>query len=171
DPGLDLRQGAGHDLDVEDGHELADDHACEAEQQGGPVDLWPGAGPGRRSGGGHRAAVGARPAVCIGRAAASAKLAPPRLFRSTLTSTDRPGRRAARDSPSSRMRTGTRWVILVKLPVAFSTGIRANSEPVAGAKLSMRPLRRRSGKASARISTSWPSRSRSTWVSLKFATT
>ena len=28
-------------------------------------------------------------------------------------------------------------MILVKLPVAFSTGIRANSEPVAGAKLAM----------------------------------
>jgi hypothetical protein len=47
--------------------------------------------------------------------------------------------------------TGTRWVILVKLPVAFSMGIRANSDPVAGAKLSIWPVRSSPGKASAWI--------------------
>ena len=74
---------------------------------------------------------------------------------STLTSTDRPGRNPpARGAPGSRaIFTGTRWVILVKLPTAFSTGMRANSAPVAGAKLSTRPRMARLPKASARIST------------------
>jgi 2-keto-4-pentenoate hydratase/2-oxohepta-3-ene-1,7-dioic acid hydratase in catechol pathway len=33
------------------------------------------------------------------------------------------------------MRTGTRWTILVKLPVALSGGNRLNCAPLAGAKL------------------------------------
>ncbi len=54
---------------------------------------------------------------------------------STSAVTGRPGRNAPNlaASPSSRMRTGTRWTILVKLPVAFSGGMTLNWAPVAGA--------------------------------------
>ena len=38
------------------------------------------------------------------------------------------------------MRTGTRWTIFVKLPVAFSGGSRENCEPEPGAKLSTWPF-------------------------------
>ncbi len=54
---------------------------------------------------------------------------------STLASSKGPaGTRRAASSSSSAMRTGTRWTILVKLPVAFSGGITLNIAPVAGRK-------------------------------------
>jgi hypothetical protein len=57
---------------------------------------------------------------------------------STETVVDRPGRRVpSRASESSKViRTGTRWTILVKFPVAFSGGITLKIAPVPGAMLS-----------------------------------
>ncbi|MNR63841.1 hypothetical protein D3C85_1862850 [compost metagenome] len=57
---------------------------------------------------------------------------------STSAVTDRPGRRwpSTLSAGSRWMRTGTRWTILVKLPVAFSGGNTLNCEPLAGARLS-----------------------------------
>ena len=49
--------------------------------------------------------------------------------------------------PASRVIfTGMRWTTLVKLPVALSGGSRANSWPLAGARLSTRPLTRDAGE-------------------------
>ena len=47
------------------------------------------------------------------------------------------------------MRTGTRWTILVKLPVAFSGGITLKTAPVPGERLTTRPLNRCPGRMSA----------------------
>ncbi len=67
--------------------------------------------------------------------------------------TDKPGRsRPSSDaSPSSRIRTGTRCTILVKLPVAFSGGSTLNCAPVAGARLATWPWNVTSGSTSAWI--------------------
>ena len=54
---------------------------------------------------------------------------------STVTVTESPGRSFAASSAGTDTFTGTRCVILVKLPVAFSGGSRENSEPEAGARL------------------------------------
>src|SRR6185437_3285452 len=95
-----------------------------------------------------------------------------RHFVLTSASTERPGRSDAWMAASAAIliRTGTRWTILVKLPVAFSGGSRANSEPVPGARLSTVPSTLAPGRASTVISTGWPGRIRPTWVSLKLAT-
>ncbi len=68
------------------------------------------------------------------------------------------------------MRTGTRCTTLVKLPVAFSGGSRANCAPVPGEKLSIRPPNSCSPSASTVKVTGWPSIMRPVCVSLKFAT-
>ena len=67
--------------------------------------------------------------------------------------TDRPGRSrpSVAASPSSRMRTGTRCTILVKLPVAFSGRQTLNTAPVAGARLATWPWNTRPGSTSATI--------------------
>ena len=102
-----------------------------------------------------------------------AKPGPVSAVTSTFTSTERPGRRApaSGEAGSTAIFTGRRWAILVKLPTAFSTGISANSEPVAGAKLSTWPLISCLPNASAWMVTGWPTRRRATWVSLKLAIT
>ena len=60
----------------------------------------------------------------------------------TLTTTDMPGRSTpcSATSAGTRMRTGRRCTILVKLPVALSGGSSANSRPLAGDRLSTWPL-------------------------------
>ena len=82
-----------------------------------------------------------------------AHLAFPSPRSSTATVTERPGRRrpSLAASPSSRMRTGTRCTILVKLPVAFSGGRMLNSAPVAGARLPTWPMKTSPGRTSALI--------------------
>src|SRR6185437_3463162 len=148
--GLDLREAAGDDLDIEDRHEHADDH----DDEGHDV-----AGRHRR----QRRPVGER---CRARAvhqrarAASAAASDAGARVSTSTSAERPGRSSPRSfsSGASAMRTGTRCTILVKLPVAFAGGSRLKSEPLAGAKLSMKPWRLRSGKASTVMRTFSPGR-------------
>ena len=69
---------------------------------------------------------------------------------STSTTTDRPGRSRpfCATSGLTVTRTGTRWTILVKLPVAFSGGSRLNTAPAAGETLSTVPTMSVSGKAS-----------------------
>ena len=52
-------------------------------------------------------------------------------------------------SAGTRMRTGRRCTILVKLPVALSGGSSENTEPEAGAKLATRPSMLR-GRAARR---------------------
>ena len=69
------------------------------------------------------------------------------------------------------MRTGTRWTILVKLPVAFSGGSRLNTEPEAGETLSTVPTMSVSGKASTSMCTFWPGFREASCVSLKLAST
>src|SRR6202012_4146596 len=75
----------------------------------------------------------------------------PALRVSTAAVMERPG--VSRWLPSwpgsRRIRTGTRWTILVKLPVAFSGGITLNCAPVAGARLSIRPWKVWPGRTSA----------------------
>src|SRR5690606_37194303 len=109
---LNILQGGVGDLDVEDGHEGAN----EAPHDGDPVATWNGF---------HQLAAT--------RAAGSRV--------STITSVERPGSSLPARAPGSGMRilTGTRCTILVKFPVAFSGGNRANLAPVAGARLSMIP--------------------------------
>src|SRR5258708_23377018 len=59
----------------------------------------------------------------------------------TVGSADMPGRsRPFRLGSSSTILTGTRWTILVKLPVALSGGSSANSKPLAGDRLSTWPF-------------------------------
>ena len=91
---------------------------------------------------------------------------------STETVTDRPGssRSFTAAGGRSRKRTGTRWTILVKLPVAFSGGSRANCAPVPGAKLSTTASIRSPPSASTFTVAAWPTRMRPTCVSLKLAT-
>ena len=62
-----------------------------------------------------------------------ASLLPVRL--STATTTERPARRWPLSSAAfgRAMRTGRRWITLVKLPVAFSGGSSENTAPEAGA--------------------------------------
>ena len=69
------------------------------------------------------------------------------------------------------MRTGTRWTILVKLPVAFSAGSTLNWAPVAGARLATCPVKVRPGRTSASTVTAWPGRIPASWFSLKLAST
>ena len=74
---------------------------------------------------------------------------------STLAVTEKPGRitPSAATSRGSAMRTGTRWTILVKLPVALSGGNSENCAPEAGATLSTRPSIWRAPSASTSTST------------------
>ena len=62
--------------------------------------------------------------------------------------------------------TGTRCTILTKLPVAFSAGNALKRLPEPSCTLSTWPSSLRLGKASTRMSTFWPGRTRSSWVSL-----
>ena len=89
----------------------------------------------------------------------------------TLTITDMPGRSSGLlgDAAGTRMRTGRRCTILVKLPVALSGGSSENTEPEAGAKLATRPSSVRPGKASTAMLTGWPGCSWASCVSLKLA--
>ncbi len=109
---LNVLQGGVGDLDVEDGHEGAD----EAPHDRDPVAAWYGV---------HQLAATTGSGLRV----------------STITSVERPGSSLPASAPGSGMRifTGTRCTILVKLPVAFSGGSRANLAPVAGARLSMIP--------------------------------
>ena len=70
----------------------------------------------------------------------------------TLTTTDMPGRSSPSRATSAgtRMRTGRRCTILVKLPVALSGGSSENTAPDAGEKLSTVPSMACSGSASTR---------------------
>jgi hypothetical protein len=72
-----------------------------------------------------------------------------------LTTTDMPGRSSpcVATSAGTRTRTGTRYTILVKLPVALSGGSNENTAPDAGAKLSTVPSIACSGSASTLIAT------------------
>ena len=78
----------------------------------------------------------------------------PSLRRGTGVDADR-GRQPGAQQPqvpspsSTAMRTGTRCTILVKLPVAFCGGMTLNIAPVAGARLSTRPVNLRPGSTSA----------------------
>ena len=67
---------------------------------------------------------------------------------------------------SSTIFTGMRWTTLVKLPVALSGGSSANSWPLAGERLSTRPLKTWPGNVSTSISTGWPARTLVSCVSL-----
>ncbi|MCY1178182.1 hypothetical protein D9M73_185220 [compost metagenome] len=68
------------------------------------------------------------------------------------------------------MRTGTRWTILIQLPVAFCAGSKAKALPVPAPRLSTVPLYLTSlPYTSAVISTGWPMRISRSWVSLKLA--
>ncbi len=92
---------------------------------------------------------------------------------STATVAERPGRSSPRvAAPSSTaMRTGTRWTILVKLPVAFSGGITLKTAPVAGARLSTRPAKVCPGSTSATKLAFCPGRIWASSSSLKLAST
>src|SRR5207248_10837113 len=127
----------------------------------------------QRRGPAHRAGLDS---AAAGRACAAptnpspAWLSPlPRV--STVIVTDSPGRNspAIAASAGTAIRTGTRCTILVKLPVALTGGSRLNWAPLAGAKLSTRPVSGRSGYASTKISAAWPTRIRVSCVSLKLA--
>ena len=170
--GLDLGERGGDDLDVQDRHEHAEHHGEEGEQPA-RIDAILGR-PARRSarcrgvrgdwqsqpwrgfaaltGSSVHGSYAARAAlVGCGRPTGAPGLV------STLTTTDMPGRSTARRPPAgTRMRTGTRCTILVKLPVALSGGSSENTEPEAGATLSTVPSSLRSGKASTAIVTGWP---------------
>src|SRR5215471_8992163 len=89
----------------------------------------------------------------------------------TFTTTDMPGRSipSSATSAGTTMRTGRRWTILVKFPVALSGGSKENTEPEAGARLATRPSMVRPGSASTEIDTGCPAVSFDTCVSLKFA--
>src|SRR5579885_3209437 len=93
----------------------------------------------------------------------------------TVTTTDMPG--TIRFSKpfvlgrSKRIFTGTRWTILVKLPVALSDGKRAKVEPEPGDRLSTVPANLWCGKESTFNSAGCPGRMCSSCVSLKLATT
>ena len=108
-PAADVGQRGGDDLDVQQRDEEADAHAGEGEDLVARREL-----AGR---GGRRGQLAVRSGV----------LTACRRW-STAAVTDRPGRScpSAASSPSSRMRTGTRCTILVKLPVAFSGGSTLN---------------------------------------------
>src|SRR5262249_44276604 len=92
---------------------------------------------------------------------------------STEAVTDKPGRRrpGVEPSPSSRMRAGTRWTIVVKLPVAFSGGRTLNWVPVAGARLARWPGNTCPGNTSASTEAGSPGRIPVSWLSLKLAST
>ena len=87
---------------------------------------------------------------------------------SIVAVTDRPGRSlpARGLSLSSRILTGTRWTILVKLPVAFSGGSRLNWLPLPGAMLTTVPPISVPGKLSISIATCSPGTMRPSCVSL-----
>src|SRR5262249_15113514 len=95
----DVLQGGRDDLDVQERDEEPDAHRAEGEGLGTRGELV------RRAPGAHRTTS--------------------ELMR---TVTERPGRSTPSTdaSASSSMRTGTRWTILVKLPVAFSGGSTLN---------------------------------------------
>src|ERR1700690_3478445 len=65
----------------------------------------------------------------------------------TLASTDIPGEIHLIASPglSNTIFTGTRWTTFTKLPVAFSGGKSANTDPVPRCKLSTWPFNLRCG--------------------------
>ena len=69
------------------------------------------------------------------------------------TTTDMPGRSTClpADSGEIAMRTGTRWTILVKLPVALSGGSRVKTEPVPPAMPLTVPSKTWPGRASTVI--------------------
>ena len=69
----------------------------------------------------------------------------------------------------SSSRTGTRWVTLIQLPVAFCVGSSENSARVpGGAIVSTSAVKLRTGKASNAAVAGWPGAMRANWVSLKF---
>ena len=80
-------------------------------------------------------------------------------------------RAASSWSGSIAILTGRRCTTLVKLPVALSALSTLNSEPVAGAISSTRPVRWAPPSASTLKRTACPMRTWAVWVSLKLATT
>ncbi len=90
----------------------------------------------------------------------------------TLTTTDMPGlsRDCSATAAGTRMRTGKRCTILVKLPVALSGGSNEKTEPDAGATLATRPSSLRSGNASMAMATGCPGTSFESCVSLNVRT-
>src|SRR5271170_8231759 len=91
--------------------------------------------------------------VAVRADAATATGAPGLVLR--VATTDIPGRSAPRSATSAGtwMRTGRRWMILVKLPVALSGGSSVNTEPDAGEKLDTTPSNFSPGSASTVIAT------------------
>src|SRR5690606_17161449 len=88
-------------------------------------------GPAR--GAADRLGRGSRRARCGGKRrgwpwSAAVYLQPPDVI--TFTSVDRPAIIARLGTSSNAMRTGTRWVTLTQLPVAFWAGSTENSLPV-----------------------------------------
>src|SRR5690606_31971191 len=57
--------------------------------------------------------------------------------------------------PVTRIFTGTRWVVLTQLPVAFSGGSRENAVPLAGLMLSTTPVNSWPGYISTSILACW----------------
>ena len=88
---------------------------------------------------------------------------------SIVTETERPERSLAPAPAGKAILTGKRWVILVKLPVAFSGGSKEKSAPDAGAILSTTPSIFSLVNASTMISAFWPEWMLVNWVSLKLA--
>ena len=76
-----------------------------------------------------------------------------------------------RSSRSNTILTGTRWTILVKLPVALSGGSSEYVAPEPFWMLSTRPVNGWSLNMSMGILTRWPTRTFSSCVSLKLAST
>ena len=158
---LDLRQRGGDDLDVQDRHEHAEDHG----EEGDETARLDAIGGGRRrsaAGGSQIIPVGCRISCArhgnlaanagrsafaavyctrldatLVRAAIALFLATAPGLVSTLTTTDMPGRSSpcSATAAGTSMRTGRRWTILVKLPVALSGGSKEKTEPEAGATL------------------------------------
>ena len=69
------------------------------------------------------------------------------------------------------MRTGMRWAILTKLPVALSGEMALNSTPVAGEMLCTVPLNVSPFSASTLKVVGWPMRICASWVSFILAIT
>ncbi|SVM49069.1 Uncharacterised protein [Klebsiella pneumoniae] len=67
------------------------------------------------------------------------------------------------------MRTGMRWAIFTKLPVALSGEMALNSTPVAGEMLCTVPVNFSLFSASTVKVTGCPTRTCASWVSLRFA--
>src|SRR3954452_9735314 len=153
EPALDVLERGVGDLDVEHRHEGAQDGAVDRHPvaEGDGLRRLPGgrlahglpaagAGPAIGPPAGDPPVLGGGSPAWGGRRSSGSPLV---SSVSTVGTSERPGRSRPSSgswSFSSRIFTGTRWTILVKLPVAFSGGRSANSAPDPGARLSRWPL-------------------------------